>query len=287
MTHSYGRCIHRHTHSDTHTYTHTHTRRHRYIYTHIHRQPNRATLIGRHTNTHCKCPWTGEPAGAFKQANSHTPAHLKEALAQLGQPCIAWVSPATSIALDSSPPCLPAQVPHCLWELLLKVTFSEGPFPDGPALRFTPRMTFLKTWQAQLALSVHQLGFPVGFINPHLSGCDVDSVNVYAFTTSGMRTLLHHRADSSASGSLLPTPSASARAGRPHRSGAHSCFLLPEGHLWGDPGCFWSSLLPFLPNPSTRAPKSCCSVIHLGLCWVCFPFLFFVKSAFALSAYSI
>ena len=169
----------------------------------------------------------------------------------------------------------------------MKVTFSEGPFPDGPALRFTPRMTFLKTWQAQLALSVHQLGFPVGFINPHLSGCDVDSVNVYTFTTSGMRTLLHHRADSSASGSLLPTPSASARAGRPHRAGAHSCFLLPEGHLWGDPGCFWSSLLPFLPNPSTRAPKSCCSVIHLGLCWVCFPFLFFVKSAFALSAYSI
>ena len=169
----------------------------------------------------------------------------------------------------------------------MKVTFSEGPFPDGPALRFTPRMMFLKTWQAQLALSAHQPGFPVGFINPHLSGCDVDSVNVCAFTTSGMRALLHHRADSSASGSPAPIPYASARARRPHRAGAHSFFLLPEGHLWGDPGCFWSSLLPFLPNPSTRAPKSYCSVIHLDLCWVYFPFLFFVKSTFALPANSI
>lgn len=139
----------RHSHTDTHTHMHRHVDT--YIYTHIHRHPNRATLIHRHTNTHGKCPWTGEPAGAFKQANSHMPADLKEALARLGQPYIVWVSPATSTALDSSPPCLPAQVPYCLWELLLKVTFSEGPFPDGPALRFTPRTAFLKTWQAQCA----------------------------------------------------------------------------------------------------------------------------------------
>ena len=84
----------------------------------------------------------------------------------------------------------------------------------------------------------------------------------------------------------LPSPSASARAGGPHSAGAYSFLLLPEGHFWGDPGCFWSSLLPFLPNPSTRAPKSCCSVIHLYRGWVYFPFLFFVKSAFALPAYT-
>ena len=116
-------------------------------------------------------------------------------------------------------------------------------------------MTFLKTWQAQVTCPdsfrffAHQPGLPVGFINPHLSGCDVDSVNVCAFTTSGMRALLHHRADSSASGSPSSIPQCFSQSWQtPQRR----CSQLPPAPPGPPLGRSWLLLVQPPPLP----PKS-------------------------------